>query len=174
MVTGPACFSPCQSVGCGGPIPKGPRASPRCRTGPVGGRRGPCGQGSKSGPRTHSATAKAQGHGPGTWALPEVDASVAQGCGVSLGPGLRRLLGRFSLCCRPHPKIKPSLIDVSVSVGRVYLKCWVGQSFDCILETSVRLFSPCTGSASLRCVGQSPRRPPPGAEEGLEEGPRGC
>lgn len=65
VVTGPTCFSPCQSVGCGGSIPKGPQASPRCRTGPVGGKQGPCGQGSKSGPGTHSTTAKVQGHGPG-------------------------------------------------------------------------------------------------------------
>lgn len=93
---------------------------------------------------------------------------------VSLGPGVRRLLGRFSLGCRPHPEIKPSSIDVSTSLGRVYLKCWGGQSFDFILETSICLFSPWTGSAFLRCVGQSPHHPPPGAEEGLEEGPRGC
>lgn len=64
VVTGPTC-SPWQSVGCGGPIPKGPQASPRCRTGAVGGKKGPCGQGSKSGPGTHSAAAKVQGHGPG-------------------------------------------------------------------------------------------------------------
>lgn len=108
------------------PFPRGPRRLPAAAPGRWAGSRARAARAVSQGQAHTPPQRRSKATAPGTWAFPEVDASVGHGCGVSLGPGVRRLLGRFSLGCRPHPKIKPSLMDVSMSLGRVYLKCWGG------------------------------------------------